>query len=91
MRLRTFPVQNVLRAGAVQPSGSENYGAVSVKSGAGGVVPPSRARSPMQASGAGTVNPGWGNRPLHGVSGSEALSTLNRVAPRLGGSGHLLA
>jgi hypothetical protein len=44
MRLRTFPMQSVLRAGAVQPSGSENHGAVSVKSGAGGVVPPSRAR-----------------------------------------------
>jgi hypothetical protein len=45
MRLRTFPMQSVLRAGAVQPSGSEKLGAVSATSRAGDVVPPTRARA----------------------------------------------
>ena len=45
MRLRAFPVQSVLRAGAVQPSGSEQLGAVSATSRAGDVVPPTRARA----------------------------------------------
>src|SRR5918999_3877825 len=79
-----------IRAGAVQPSCTEGLGAVSATNGAGGVVPPSRARAACKPPEAVRSSPVWGTGPLRGVSGAEAVLTLNGRATRLGGGGRHL-